>query len=326
MINQKIETYLTAGLMFFYTIVNYGWLEKYSSHPLAILLSGVMYVVVVYLIYGIARMAYHKHTYLLWSCGVGAFILGYLFSGLSGIWSLLTGWSMILFVGTIVGRLTLKKNDQKKVFFTSVITIIIFALAKLYPQLINYLEVSQEFLNGVLADVEVYLSSGNYSASEMAQTMESAKKVFYMIGRIMPSLIVLNVIMQFSIGYLLFIYVTGRYELGQRLLVSFKYWKMPYMAMFLLLIAIPMRIFGEEPFIIIADNILAFLAVFYSITGLALVEYYLRAFKLSRLMRILFYMMIFFSQIIGFLATALLGFIDSFANWRNAGLLSFSKE
>ena len=81
MINQKIETYLTVGLMFFYTILNYGWLEKSSSHPLAILLSGILYVVVVYLIYGIARMAYCKKTYLLWISGVGAFVVGYLFTG-----------------------------------------------------------------------------------------------------------------------------------------------------------------------------------------------------------------------------------------------------
>jgi uncharacterized protein YybS (DUF2232 family) len=326
MINQKIETYLTIGLMFFYTILNYGWLEKTSSHPLAILLSGVLYVVAVYLIYGIACLAYRKHTYLLWISGVGAFVVGYLFTGLSGLWSLLTGWSMILFTGTIVGRLTLKKTNQKKVFFVSVIAIIVFALTKFYPQLINYLEASEEFVKSLIADIEVYLATGNYSSSESAQVMDSARKVFYMIGRIMPALIVLNVIMQFSFGYLVFIYVIGRYELKEQLLAPFKYWKMPFMVMLFLLVAIPMRLFGDEPFIIIADNIIAFLTVFYSVTGLALIEYYLRAFKLSRLMRILFYLMIFFSQMIGFLAAALLGFIDSFTNWRSAGQLSFSKE
>jgi phage-related holin len=326
MINQKIETYLTVGLMFFYTILNYGWLEKSSSHPLAILLSGILYVVVVYLIYGIARMAYFKKTYLLWISGVGAFVVGYLFTGLSGVWSLLTGLSMILFTGTIVGRLTLKRTDQKKVFFATVITIIVFALAKFYPQLINYVEASNEFVKSLIADIEVYLATGNYSTSESAQVMDSARKVFHMMGRVMPALIVLNVIMQFAFGYLVFIYVTGRYELKQQLIAPFKYWKMPYMAMLFLLVAIPMRIFGVEPFIIIADNIIVFLTVFYSVTGLALIEFYLRAFKLSRLMRILFYLMIFFSQMIGLLAAALLGFIDSFTNWRNAGLLSFSKE
>jgi uncharacterized protein YybS (DUF2232 family) len=233
---------------------------------------------------------------------------------------------MILFTGTIVGRLTLKKVNQKKVFFASVMTIIVFALAKFYPQLINYLEASDEFVKSLIADIEVYLATGNYSSSESAQVMDSARKVFYMIGRVMPALIVLNVIMQFAFGYLVFIYVTGRYELKQQLLAPFKYWKMPYMAMLFLLIAIPMRIFGKEPFIIIADNIIAFLTVFYSVTGLALIEYYLRAFKLSRLMRVLFYLMIFFSQMIGLLAAALLGFIDSFTNWRNSGQLSFSKE
>ena len=233
---------------------------------------------------------------------------------------------MILFTGTIVGRLTLKRTDQKKVFFASVITIIVFALAKFYPQLINYVEASNEFVKSLIADIEVYLATGNYSTSESAQVMDSARKVFHMMGRVMPALIVLNVIMQFAFGYLVFIYVTGRYELKQQLIAPFKYWKMPYMAMLFLLVAIPMRIFGVEPFIIIADNIIAFLTVFYSVTGLALIEFYLRAFKLSRLMRILFYLMIFFSQMIGLLAAALLGFIDSFTNWRNAGLLSFSKE
>ncbi len=57
-------------------------------------------------------------------------------------------------------------------------------------------------------------------------------------------------------------------------------------------------------------------SIFYCLTGLALMEFLLRRLQLSRLMKILFYLFLFISQFVGFFAAALLGLIDSFADWR----------
>ena len=46
-----------------------------------------------------------------------------------------------------------------------------------------------------------------------------------------------------------------------------------------------------------ADNVLVVMAVYYCVAGLALIEYYLRKLHLSRLMRVLFYILLFLTQL-----------------------------
>jgi uncharacterized protein YybS (DUF2232 family) len=81
---------------------------------------------------------------------------------------------------------------------------------------------------------------------------------------------------------------------------------------------------GGETIQLVADNVLAILAVYYSIAGLTLIEYYMNKLSLPPLLRISFYLMLFVTQFFSFLAAAalfvtliLLGFVDSFADWRS---------
>ena len=67
---------------------------------------------------------------------------------------------------------------------------------------------------------------------------------------------------------------------------------------------------------VIADNGLVISAIFYCVAGLALVEFTIRRLKVSWFMKALFYLMLFLTQIFGFVLVSLLGFIDSFADWR----------
>lgn len=83
-----------------------------------------------------------------------------------------------------------------------------------------------------------------------------------------------------------------------------------------MIIVILMRLFGGELLKVIADNGLAILVVYYCVAGLALMEYYLRKLRVSRLMKTLFYIFLFLTQLAGFFVAALVGFVDSFADWR----------
>lgn len=326
MFKHKFEAYLTVGIIFLFTLLNFGLLGNTQIPLLSILLSGITYILTVYLFYGIARLAYFKYTYLLWISGIGAFVLGYMFTGINGIWTLLTAWSMIMFASIITGRLTLKEWPQLKIYLVAATTIVLFSIMMYYTYLIDYISFSTELVNSILADLKTYLEISNSSAAETSEFMAQATRLFNMTARIGPALIILSYVMQFSLGYFMFVHFTGKYELKKSLLPSFIYWKMPFAGMIVLLLAIPMRLFADEPLVLIADNIIVFMTVFYSITGLAIMEFYLRKFKMTKFMRVLFYLMLFFSQLIGFLVAALLGFIDSFTDWRKAQQLSFSKE
>ena len=67
---------------------------------------------------------------------------------------------------------------------------------------------------------------------------------------------------------------------------------------------------------LVADNLLLILAVFYSVTGIALMEFFMKKFYVSMLGRILIYILLFLSHVIGFALLAFLGFVDSFYDWR----------
>jgi uncharacterized protein YybS (DUF2232 family) len=65
-----------------------------------------------------------------------------------------------------------------------------------------------------------------------------------------------------------------------------------------------------------ADNCLIILALFYCVTGLALIEHAFRRMGLPKGMRFAAYLLLFLLQVAGFFMTALLGFVDSFVDWR----------
>ena len=129
--------------------------------------------------------------------------------------------------------------------------------------------------------------------------------------------------MQFSLGFLIFSYLMGRRYSRKRLWIPFSNWRVPFAFTPLLAVVIIARLVGNEALQLVADNVLVILAVYYSIAGLALIEYYMSKLSLPPLLRISFYLMLFVTQFWSFMAAAvlfvtliLLGFVDGFADWR----------
>ncbi|MFQ5453564.1 MAG: DUF2232 domain-containing protein, partial [Candidatus Zixiibacteriota bacterium] len=165
-----------------------------------------------------------------------------------------------------------------------------------------------------------------YGADAVENNLNSARGSLKVLINLIPALTVISVAMQFSIGYIIFLLWLDKNNYQNKLLAPFIFWKVPFGIMLILIITILLRVFGNEMLIHIADNIIAIIAVFYAITGLALMEYYLRKFRLSRFMKIIFYIMLFLTQVIGFFVAVILGFIDSFIDWRKVQQLSLVKE
>jgi uncharacterized protein YybS (DUF2232 family) len=79
---------------------------------------------------------------------------------------------------------------------------------------------------------------------------------------------------------------------------------------------VSLRLLGGESAKLVADNCILLLSITYAVGGLALMEFYMKRLGLSLLFRILFYIFLTLTWLIGFLVSAVLGFIDSFADWR----------
>ena len=312
--------------MFVYTALFSVGLAADTGQGLALVIGTMTYATTVFLFYGVARMAYLKKTWLLWGSAVAAIIVGYLLSGITGGWQLVTGWSAILVSSALVGRLTLAGKNQQWVYLCGLGAVILFSVAQFAPIWQELMVATKQFLAAKFETIEQDALALGYGADSMRQNIDQALATIDGLIRLLPSMTVLGVAMQFSIGYLIFARQTGKDGNGIKGLAPFAMWKVPFGVTPVLILAMFMRLFGGEAITLAADNILLFLAVYYSVTGLALIEFYLRKFKFSGLMKVLFYVMLFFAQMIGFVVAALLGFVDSFVDWRKTNQLSVAEE
>lgn len=98
--------------------------------------------------------------------------------------------------------------------------------------------------------------------------------------------------------------------------INFANWRVPFMVTPVLLLAMAFQVVGGGTLKLIGSNMLVILAVYYGVTGLALIEYYLKRLQLSLGMKFMFYLLMFLTQMVGFIMAAFLGFLDSFFHWR----------
>ena len=323
--NNRMSYLITAGLILF-SIISYGIINESSSVALVLLLNIFLYFLVISLYFGISLLAYHQKNNLLWGSAIAAFVVGYIFSGMDNLWNLITGLSMLLFAATIAGRLSYKKIPQQKVYILSSLAIIIFSLGMYSPIWSDLMKVASDWVVVFLEDAKENLITMGYSTEAVIDSVNNSRKAMALAVHLIPSMLVLSSLMQFSIGYMIFLYYLDKKYPSEKRLSPFIYWKMPFLFIPVVAIVLVIRYLSSESMALTADNIIAFLSVFYSITGLALMEFYLRKFKFSKFMRIFFYFSLFLTQFVGFFVAAILGFIDSFTDWRKVQQLSFEEE
>ncbi len=320
------ERYLIVAAMFLFSAVSYGRVAPQESNALLVLASIMSYFLAIYLYYGVARLALANQSTLLWTSGVLAVATGYLLGGTSELWLLLTGWGMILFGGVLTGRLTASGRPAGRIYLIAIFAVGVFAVVQLAPFWSFLMDKVRSVTASLLEDGRQSLLASGYGEDAIKGGLEDTQKMMNLLVRLVPALTVLAAIAQFSIGYFLFAYRLDRAHYPEGTLSPFVRWKMPFWVTPVLMIVILTRLLGPTSVHIVADNLIAFLCVFYCVTGLSLIESYLTKFHFSKLMKALFYIMLVFTQLIGFFAAALLGFIDSFADWRKIHQLSIAKE
>jgi uncharacterized protein YybS (DUF2232 family) len=308
--------YPTVGAMLLYSVLQFGHWGERMGGAAVFLLAVITYFLVIYLYYGIAQLAYCRHTLSLWSGMTAALILPFLFFGTSEVWTLLTGWSMLLAAGAITGRLTLAGYKQGRIYIIGAAAVTVFFALQSLPMWIEFMKSAPEIGDSFIRQSEQFLLGIGYSPEMITEGLDQSRKLFDVMVRLFPALTVLAVLLQFTVGYLVFVSRVSRDAWPSVCLAPFVYWNVPFGFTPVLIIMILMRFFGGGLLKMIADNVLVVLSVFYCIAGLALMEYYLRKLHLSRLMRVLFYILLFLTQLAGFFVAVLVGFIDSFADWR----------
>jgi uncharacterized protein YybS (DUF2232 family) len=308
--------YPTVGAMLLYSALQFGHWGERMGGAAVFLLAVITYFLVIYLCYGIAQLAYSQRILSLWGGLTAALILPFLFFGYSEVWTLLTGWGMVLSAGVITGRLTLAGYKQGRIYIIAATAVTVFFALQSLPMWIEFMKSAPKIGDSFIRQSEQFLLGIGYSPEMIGENLAYTRKLFDVMVRLFPALTVLGVLLQFSTGYLVFVRRVGREAWPTARFAPFVDWQVPFGFTFLLIIMILVRFFGGEMLKMSADNVLVVMAVYYCIAGLALMEFYLRKLHLSRLMRVLFYILLFLTQLAGFFVAVLVGFIDSFADWR----------
>jgi uncharacterized protein YybS (DUF2232 family) len=314
--SHRVQEWLIVACMLLFPALKVGPQGQTQAIVVAMMLGAVVYLLATYLYFGIATLAYRRSTYLVWFGGIGGMVIGYFVSGIDNLWYLICGWSMVFIAAAAVGRMAAEGRARLTVYLTgaAIVTAVVLALyASKWVQIMN---LAGAFGDLLIRDTVSNLQANGYTAEMVKTYSDAMKKLLDVLTRLVPASMLLGSIAQYSIGYLWFYGRTARSETEASPMESFVMWKMPFGVIPVVIIGVIVRLTGGETLKLCADNLLAVPAVFYCVTGLALIEFYMQRLGLPRFMRIMFYLLLFFTQIAGFIATVLLGFIDSFADWR----------
>ncbi len=314
--SKPADVYVVLAAMVVYSIAAYGNLGRFMGGAGVLLASVTAYLLTIYVYYGIARLAYHRCTYLLWAGTVTALIAGYFVSGLSNTWLLLTGWGMLLLAGAATGQLIRAGYLSGQVYVIGAAVVIVFFGLQSMPMWSEFHKAAPQFAEAFVEQSEQFLLGLGYSPETIRSNLDQSKRAFDVLIRLFPAATVLGALLQFSIGYLAFVLWVDRRERSRDCYVPIVFWKVPFGFTPVLVFAVLTRLLGGESLRMVADNVLAILATYYCVAGLALIEYYLKKFRVSKLLKVFFYILLFLTQMAGFFVVALVGFVDSFADWR----------
>ncbi|MBU8932784.1 MAG: YybS family protein [candidate division Zixibacteria bacterium] len=316
-----------VAAMLLYSVTLYGGSAEGTSLLVAVVAAPVIYVLAMYLIYGIARLTYQRQTLWLWGGAMGAVGLSMVLTDGTQLPVILAGWGVILSAGVVSGQLTIRGVRPRMVVTSTLIVMSVFAIAQFYMLWQEVLGTSQETIATLVEEARRQLSVIGESPERIREGLESFELMMSIAMRLVPAEMLLGTAAQFTVGYLLFLRWIEKNRLAPPQIEPFRFWKIPFLLMPAVLLFAVLRLLGGDGLSIVADNGLAVLAVLYSVAGLALVEYYLRKMQLSTFMRVLFYVMLFLLPLVSLtgslvlgVAIALGGFVDSFADWRKIRL------
>lgn len=311
----SLRHWMLAALMPLASLLTYGT-QAVGLGLLAVALSTVAYFAVLAVMYAAARLSFDGCTWLLWGGIVSAVVVAFLLTGTRHLGLVLADQAMIFIGGVVAGRLAAAGVRPARVFSLALATTAVFAIAKWGPMWPDLIAAADSASQAAIEQLRPLLVTFGYSEQAATDSLLRTEKVFDLIVRLTPAATVLSALVQFCLAMLLFAWVISIQPGAERWRPNFSEWRMPFAFTPVVLILVGTRLVGGEILQQIADNVIAVAAVAYLITGLALIEYYMKRFDLSVWLKVLFYLFLFLTQMIGFFVVALVGFVDSFADWR----------
>lgn len=276
-------------------------------------LGAVAYLLAIYLFYGIAMLAFHDQKLWLVAGGLGGVAAGIIAGNGEELWFVLASWAVVLVTGIVVGRMLAAGRRTLEVFFAGLIVLVALGLIAWYPTWQEIFALSEGTRDQIIQE---FFAGQGATAEQIEGYSDAAKLMMALVVRLTPGSTIVSAIVQFGLAFLWFAWRVHRAHPTIGFVRHFIFWKVPFAVMPLLAVAILARLVGNDLIRLVADNALLVLSIFYALCGLSLMEYAMHRFGLPFFVRVLFYFLLFLTQVAGLLVMVMLGFIDSFLDWR----------
>ena len=302
--------------MVVYPVLKFGGTGQPGSLLVGSALATAAYVLAIYLFYAIPTLVYRGRLMTVGAATVASLVVGMSMAGAGRFAESLGDPAMIALAGGLTGYLTLSGKRPGTVYLVGFGLLIIMSVMVYLPIWPVLMQLASEVLAENLEELKNLWRTSGISESQAEEVAFVMNKAFDVTTRLIPASMIMGVVIQFSVGFLLFFVRTVDDPVRVLAVKSFIRWKVPFEVMVAVIAAILMRLFGGETFKLVADNAILILSLYYCLGGLALVEYGMKRMGVSLPLRILFYIFLTLAGVVGFLITVLLGFIDSFVDWR----------
>jgi hypothetical protein len=302
--------------MALYVLFGYVLVQRAGNFLLGTLAVAVAYGIAVYLYYGLATLTYRNHGRLVWLSAAATAVLGLFLAGFNQTWTFVNTWLMIVLAGFVTGRMMTAGLGNLKIYLTGLGIIFFFSLVLYVPHWPEMMKAMTTAAHESVANFKSYMITAGYSQSLADDYAVKLEKMLDMLTRLIPASMIMGTVVQYSIGFLLFFLRVVERGMLKNDLPDFLRWKMPFAFMPVVILTILVRLLGGGTLQLVADNVMLMLAIYYCLTGLSLSEYFIKKLQVSLTVRIVFYILLVFSNLYGFFMMALLGFIDSFKDWR----------
>jgi hypothetical protein len=317
--NLRISQWLPVVVaMPLYSLIKYGPTVTPDTLVVSFIAQTISFGLAIYLYYGIARLNREGCQFQLWIGLALGVVSGFLLVGTRELWMLTTDWSMLFAASAIVGGMTKSNRSPFVAFMAGLIIVILVGIASFLPVWSDMRIVAEKMSQTIAYDFKNSAVGLSLDAQSVETYSAIIQKWANVVVRLLPTILVMSFVTQFTIGYLWFAEKDARTHNTDSPLKSFLYWRVPLWVTLVVAIAVASRFLAGETAGYFSDNLLAAASLFYCVTGLALVEYYMRKFKLHWSLRLLFYILMVPTGLIGYFVFVLFGLMTSVYDWRSA--------
>jgi hypothetical protein len=298
----------------------YAACNLYGQSSSSGLTDGVLSVLLAYGLavvaaYGMAVLAYEEQWFWIGASALAGLAAGFLLVGADGWESVMLTVFGTVAAGSVAGHLVRKEARPIHAFGLAAIIIAVVTMVQFLPHWPELRALSERSRDGLVEKFSSGLALSGYNAETQENYRDALKDGLNLVIRLTPASTLLSAVLQLALGYLWFSLWVRR-RTGRIVADPFVLWKVPFGVVPVVIVLAALRLLGGDAVKEIADNGLAVTAIVYCFAGLSVVEFTIRRLQIGIFMKIMFYVMLFLTQLIGFLMISLLGFVDSFADWR----------